>query len=363
MGCFPTEFEKVQSSPTRPLPDKTKPKSHHSISPIAPPLLLEHVSVNSHRRNAPRINHATSAVKGSVLDFGNSPISPPLPLEHVPVNPNRRNASRVIRLWTVDERADRINLERFIRRKLHRLLVNFTSRIVRFQPPIVMIRRDDDRHPVMQRRNRLISGPGDDGERFNRFARRRFLEVGVIIANCRWPDPPVPQTCKTKRLTAFQHHPERLPLPVHLFPLKKTVRRNQAPPGLVRLPKRRPALNRLRPRIDQGIADALVLRPGWNQTPPHQFHRRPKAILVKHWRELCRRDVVARPKKWHPRHDDADQFDQLAEIFCRRITSAHAHRLSHARDNACPTEKFFSLACAARTFRIVPAAGEFRSQV
>jgi hypothetical protein len=34
----------------------------------------------------------------------------------------------------------------------------------------------------------------------------------------------------------------------------------------------------------------------------------------------CRRqrDVVARPEERHSRHHDADKFDQLAEIFCRR---------------------------------------------
>jgi hypothetical protein len=38
----------------------------------------------------------------------------------------------------------------------------------------------------------------------------------------------------------------------------------------------------------------------------------------------------------------------------------HPGRLSHAPDNACPTENFSCLARAARTFRIVPAAGERR---
>jgi hypothetical protein len=56
-----------------------------------------------------------------------------------------------------------------------------------------------------------------------------------------------------------------LPLPVHFLPLVKTVSRNQAPPILERLTKRRPAFNRLRPRIDERIADTFILRPGRNQ--------------------------------------------------------------------------------------------------
>jgi hypothetical protein len=62
---------------------------------------------------------------------------------------------------------------------------------------------------------------------------------------------------------------------------------------------------------------------------------------------LCRRDIVTRRKKRHPRHDDAHQFDQLAKILRRRISSAHANRLSHALDNVSPTENLIPLlACA-----------------
>jgi hypothetical protein len=46
-------------------------------------------------------------------------------------------------------------------------------------------------------------------------------------------------------------------------------------------------------------------------------------VVVNHRRKLRRRDVVARPKKWHPRHDDANQFGQLGKIFRRRVSSAH----------------------------------------
>ena len=63
--------------------------------------------------------------------------------------------------------------------------------------------------------------------------------------------------------------------------------------------------------------------------------------MENHRRELRRRDVVARPEKRHPRHHDADQFDQLAEIFRRCVSPAHETRLSHALDNACPSENFF----------------------
>ena len=38
------------------------------------------------------------------------------------------------------------------------------ARVVVFQPPAKMTRRDDDRHPVVQRRNGRIRRPRDDGE-------------------------------------------------------------------------------------------------------------------------------------------------------------------------------------------------------
>jgi hypothetical protein len=39
---------------------------------------------------------------------------------------------------------------------------------------------------------------------------------------------------------------------------------------------------------------------------------------------LRRRDIVARREKWHARHDDTNEFDQLAKIFRRCVSSAHA---------------------------------------
>src|SRR5208283_1431364 len=104
--------------------------------------------------------------------------------------------------------------------------MGFTAPVVVLQPPAIMIRRDDDRHPVMQRRNGRVRRTCNDGERISRLAWWCFIQVGVKLAGGRRLDPPVPQTGKAKRLTAFQHYPERLPLPVHFLPLEKTVRRN-----------------------------------------------------------------------------------------------------------------------------------------
>ena len=107
---------------------------------------------------------------------------------------------------------------------------------------------------------------------------------------------------------------------------------------LERLTKRIPAGQRFRPRIDVRVADAFVFRPGRNQPPTHELHRWLAFVIENYRRELCRRDVVARREKRHPRHDDADEFDQLAKIFRRRVSSAHDAKVSHAKDNACPTE-------------------------
>jgi len=112
-----------------------------------------------------------------------------------------------------------------------------------------------------------VRRPRDDGERINRSlagASSRSVSnlpaAGGLIHRSHKP-------AKAKRLAAFQHHPERLPLPVHFLPLVKTVSRYQAPPMLERLAKGRPAFYRFRPRIDQRIARAFILRPKGNQNP------------------------------------------------------------------------------------------------
>ena len=120
---------------------------------------------------------------------------------------------------------------------------------------------------------------------------------------------------------------KRMPIALAFLPLKKTVGGNQAARMLERLAKSIPAGQRFRPRIDARVADAFIFRPGWNHAPAHEFHRGLVAFVVNHRRKLRRRDVVTRPKNWHPRHDDANEFDQLGKIFCRYVSSAHGRRL------------------------------------
>jgi hypothetical protein len=87
-----------------------------------------------------------------------------LPLKKVPVNPHRLDAARIIRLGAVHQIADGINFQRLIQRKIHRQLMRFTARVIVFQSPFKMIRSDEYRHPVVQRRNGRIRSPRDDGE-------------------------------------------------------------------------------------------------------------------------------------------------------------------------------------------------------
>ena len=91
-------------------------------------------------------------------------ISPPLPLEKAPVNPHRLDAARIIRFRAVHQVADGVNFQRIIRRSLQRHFVRLAARVVVFQPPAEMTLRDDDRHPVVQRRNRLVRRLRDDGK-------------------------------------------------------------------------------------------------------------------------------------------------------------------------------------------------------
>ena len=93
-----------------------------------------------------------------------SRIPPPLPFKHIPINPHWLDAAWIIRFRAIDQIADRINFQRIIRRSFQRHFVRLAPRIVVFQPPTKMTRRDDDRHPVMQRRNRRVRRPRDDGK-------------------------------------------------------------------------------------------------------------------------------------------------------------------------------------------------------
>lgn len=83
----------------------------------------------------------------SVLDFGSSLRSPPLPLKN-PGQSAPAHAARIIRLGTVHQIADGINLQRLIQQVRQRQLVAFTVRVVVLQPPIKMIRRNDHRDRV-----------------------------------------------------------------------------------------------------------------------------------------------------------------------------------------------------------------------
>ena len=112
----------------------------------------------------------------------------------------------------------------------------------------------------------------------------------------------------------------------------------QAAPVLERLAKRIPAGQRFRPRIDVRVADAFVFRPGRDQAPAHELHRRLVSFVVNYRGKLCRRDVVTRREKRHARHDDANQFDQLAKIFRRRVSSAHGFEINR---EWCRSKKIF----------------------
>ena len=116
---------------------------------------------------------------------------PPLPLEKVPVDPHRLKAARIVRFRAVYQVADRINLHRPLQRMPDCHLVTVVPCIVVLQPPAKMIGRCDDRHPFMQRRNRRVRRPCDEGKRFNRLTRRRFVHVGVKLAGGQRLDPPV----------------------------------------------------------------------------------------------------------------------------------------------------------------------------
>jgi len=68
-----------------------------------------------------------------------------LPLKKIAVNSHRLNAARIVQLGTIHQITDWINFQRIIRRSLKRHFVRLAARVVVFQPPAEMTRRDDDR--------------------------------------------------------------------------------------------------------------------------------------------------------------------------------------------------------------------------
>jgi len=237
--------------------------------------------------------------KGSLLEFSifSFPLHrPTIAARKSPVNRtgSMQRGSSVLGCSPV---ADGINLQRLLQWMPQRHLVGFTARVIVFQPPAIMIRRYDDRHPVMQRCNGRVRRP------------RMMVNDSIVslagassrsVSNLPTQrlDPPVPQTGKAKRLAAFQHHPERLPFAVPFLPLVKTVRRNQAPPILN---ASRTAV-RLSIVSDRALISAFrrfILCPG-GITPIASAHRRLIVIMENDRRELCRRDIVNAAQKTAP---------------------------------------------------------------
>src|ERR1039458_9485949 len=104
----------------------------------------------------------------------------------------------------------------------------------------------------------------------------------------------LPQPRKTERLPAFQDDPQRLLTLPELMPLINPVRRDDAPPLLERITKRRLLSQRLGPGIDHPIPNTGILRPGRNQSPPHRLQV-PLAVIAHDNDRLRRRNVVPRP--------------------------------------------------------------------
>src|SRR3989344_5887786 len=109
----------------------------------------------------------------------------------------------------------------------------------------------------MDRRDHGIGRGGDDGEGADRVSLRVF--------------PNVIESGKPHQRPVLAVDEERL-APVRSFaPFIEAVRRDYAalrPQGFT---EGRLLGNRLRPRVDERVADARVLRPKWNQAPAHEY--------------------------------------------------------------------------------------------
>src|SRR5450631_4322445 len=128
---------------------------------------------------------------------------------------------------------------------------------LRIEPAIVILRRKNYRHAVVNRLHQLIWVSRQDGEGLERF---------VVFAL-----PPVPESSECVRLTAFEREGEGVfCLGIDALPLVKSIGRHQAAALLHCVPEGGFGGSLLSSRVDGGVAELWVLCPERDQPPSQE---------------------------------------------------------------------------------------------
>jgi len=180
------------------------------------------------------------------------------------------------------------------------------------EPALVVGRRHDHRHPVVQRREQRVGLRRDDRAGVEHLALRR--------------QPALRQPGEREEAALLHADVDRLlgTTCAHL-PFVETICRQQATVPPVGVAERRLLVNRFGSRIDHLRTDARILGPTGNEAPAHVDEFARACLRVSHHRHLLhRRDVVARQKR-RDRADAEGQRDRR-RMRVQFVASAHGRR-------------------------------------
>jgi len=193
---------------------------------------------------------------------------------------------------------------------------------VGLQPPLIMLRAENHRHPVVDGGDHRIGFGGDDGESFDGLVN---TWAGVVEAEFPFPMramPFFPKAGHAKESAILAGEPERLFAGGCGLPFVKAIGGNQAA-----LFFKRPAVagflgDGVGPGVGQFVADGFILRPGWNQTPPHRLQNSLSVFPDEDGGVCARGEVVAR-LEIHDLADEPDEFFQFIQIGGDGVATAH----------------------------------------
>ena len=182
---------------------------------------------------------------------------------------------------------------------------------VGLQPPLIMFRAENDRHPVVDGGDHWIRLGGDDGEGLDHLTDGGAGIIEAKFTFVRRTDPFFPQTSHAEESALFAREPEGLFAGGCGLPLVKSVSRDQA----ALLFKRFPVAGLLTDGVGAGvgelIADGFILGPRGNQTPAHGFQGGLAVFPDEDGGLLARGEIVTRLKV-RDLADEPDEFFQFS---------------------------------------------------
>lgn len=169
-------------------------------------------------------------------------------------------------LGAVDRSADRIADEMFGRVRPQQLSQQCLLALAAFQPERVIIRVQDDGHPVVDRSSDFISLRGQNGAGVENFPSLSFSSR--------------PESGEAERALVFHSEEERLFSAACSLPFVEAIGRDDAAPSLEGIAEGGFLLDRLAARVNQARAYRSVLRPRGHETPFEERHLPPVGRLT-----------------------------------------------------------------------------------